>query len=437
MTPTMVGVVGMIVMIILLFTGLPVAFCMGLVGFVGFCYITGFSSGLGLFTGIAYSTFADYGMSVIPLFVLMGSFCFYAGLSKDLYNTVHAWLGHLRGGLAIATVAACAGFGAICGSSLATAVAMGTIAIPEMKRFKYAASLATGVVAAGGTIGSMIPPSVAFILYGIITEQSIGKLFLAGLLPGIMQAILFIVTIVIMCRIDHSIGPAGPSTSLKQKVLSLKTTGIVIALFVIVIGGLYLGVFSPTEAAGIGAFGAFIFAVASRRLGWKGTKESLIDTGKTTAMVFAILLGAMILNYFFAVTRLPFELASIISNMEVNRYLVLTFILIIYLVLGCVMDTMSMMLLTVPILYPLMCGPGGLGFDPIWFGVMIVWMCEMGLITPPVGLNVFIIKGVAKDTPMATIFKGTMPFVLADVVGVIILVVVPKIATWIPDLMKQ
>ncbi len=436
MSPMTVGLIGMAILIVLLLTGTPVAFCMGLVVFAGFIYLNGFQSGLGLITGIAYTTFADYGMSVIPLFVLMGSFCFYSDLTRDIYDTVHDWLGHVRGGLAVTTIGACAAFGAICGSSLATAVAMGTAAIPEMRRFKYDHGLAAGVVAAGGTIGSLIPPSVAFMVYGIITEQSIGKLFLAGIIPGILQAVLFIITIMVICRINPAIGPSMPGTSLSQKLRSLNKIWIVLLLFLVVIGGLYKGVFSPTEAAGIGAFGAFIFAVAKRKLGWKGIKNSLDDTGKTTAMVFTILLGAMILNYFIAVTRLPVELSGMISDLELNRYLILGIVLFIYLILGCVMDTMAMMLLTVPILYPLLCGPGGLGFDPIWFGVIIVWMCEMGMITPPMGLNVFVIKGVAKDIPMGTIFRGVVPFIVADIIGIVLLVTLPQLALFLPGMLK-
>jgi C4-dicarboxylate transporter, DctM subunit len=436
MSPAMVGLIGFIILIAILFTGMPVAFCMGLVGLLGFIYLNGFDSGLGLITGIAYNTFADYGMSVIPLFVLMGSFCFFADLSKDIYKTAHDWLGHIRGGLAITTLGACAAFGAICGSSIACAVSMGTAAIPEMRRYKYDDSLAAGVVAAGGTIGSLIPPSVAFMIYGIITEQSIGKLFLAGIIPGLVQTALFVVTVYIICRINPTMGPAMPGTTFTQKVRSLKNTWIVLVLFLLVIGGLLKGVFSPTEAAGIGAFGALIFAIAKRRLGWKGIKNSLDDTGKTTAMVFTILLGAMILNYFIAVTRLPVEMANLISGLHISRYFIIGIIFVIYLILGCVMDTMAMMLLTVPILFPLLCGPGGLGFDPIWFGVFVVWMCEMGMITPPVGLNVFVIKGVAKDVPMSTIFRGIIPFILADVIGVVLLVVIPQQALFLPGLMK-
>jgi C4-dicarboxylate transporter, DctM subunit len=433
MSPTATGFLAIILMIVFLLAGMPVAISMGFVGLLGFMYLTGFQAGLGLITGLVYNTFADYGLSVIPLFVVMGSFFFYSNISKDIYDTVHDWIGHLRGGLAMATVGACAGFGAICGSSIACALAMGTVAIPEMKRYKYSASLATGCVAAGGTIGSMIPPSVAFIVYGIITEQSIGKLFLAGIIPGIMQALLFIVTILIMCRINPNVGPAGPSTTFARKMSSLKNVWVVLLLFLVVIGGLYFGIFSPTEAAGVGAFGALLFSLLKRRMSWKGIKDSLTDAGKTTAMLFTILIGAYILNYFFAVSRLPSELATIISNMEVNRYLILVLILFIYLVLGCVMDTMSMTLLTVPIFYPLVTA---LGFDPIWFGVMVVWMCEMGMITPPVGLNVFVIKGVAKDVPMSTIFNGVVPFVIADVVGVALLILIPAQATFLPNLMK-
>ncbi len=433
MTPLTVGLIGIVVLFILLLSRMPIGFVMALVGFVGFAYLVDFNGALGVLRTVPYRTFADYGLSVIPLFILMGSFCFFAGLSKDLYDTVHSWLGQLRGGLAMATVGACASFAAVSGSSLATAATMGTVALPEMKRYKYDDRLATGSVAAGGTIGILIPPSVILILYGVITEQSIGKLFLAGFIPGVLEAVFYIVTIYILCKRNPLMGPPGPSTSFMQKIASLKSTWIVLLLFVLVIGGIYLGWFSPTEAAGVGAFGAFVFGLARRRLGWREFKSSLAETGKTTAMVFIIIMGAMVLGYFLAVSRLPYELANFIAGLGVSRYIILAFILVFYLILGCIMDSMAMMLLTVPIFFPLVTV---LGFNPIWFGIIIVRVCEMGLITPPVGLNVYIIRGVAKDVPMQTIFRGILPFLIADICHVVLLVAIPQLSLFLPGLMK-
>ncbi len=433
MTPLTIGAIGIGVLFILLFSRMPIGLVMGLVGFVGFAYLVDLESALGILRIVPYTTFADYGLSVIPLFILMGEFCYFAGLSKDVYDTVHSWLGHMRGGLAMATVGACAGFAAVSGSSLATAATMSAVALPEMKRYKYDDSLATGAVAAGGTIGVLIPPSVILILYGVITEQSIGKLFLAGFIPGVLEAVFYMVTIYILCKRNPLMGPPGPRTSMIQKIMSLKTTWVVLLLFILVIGGLYMGAFSPTEAAGVGAFGAFIFGLARRRLGWKAIKSSLTETGKNTAMIFIIIMGAMILGYFLAVSRLPFELASIIGGLEVNRYIILGLILVLYIFLGCLMDSMAMLLITVPIFFPLIMS---LGFNPIWFGVVMVRVCEIGLITPPVGLNVFIISGVARDVPMYTIFRGILPFLVADVFHVALLVAVPQISLLLPSLMK-
>lgn len=433
MTPLMVGVIGIVVLFILLFSEMPIGFAMALVGFIGFAYLAGFDSALGILRIVPYATFADYGLSIIPLFILMGEFCFFAGLSRDLYDTVHSWLGHLRGGLAMATVGACAGFAAVSGSGVATAATMGAVALPEMRRYNYDDALATGCVAAGGTIGVLIPPSVILVLYGVITEQSIGKLFLAGFIPGVLEAVLYIFTIYILCKRNPNLGPPGPKTSIMQKIASLKNTWIVLLLFVLVIGGIYMGVFSPTEAAGVGAFGAFVFGLARRRLGWKAIKRSLSETGKTTAMIFVIIVGAMFLNYFLAVSRLPFELASIIGGLEVNRYVILALILVLYIILGAVMDEIGMLLLTVPIFYPVILT---LGFDPIWFGIIVIRMCEMGMIAPPVGINVFIISGVAKDVPMFTIYRGIIPFFIADIFEVALLVAIPQIVLFLPGSMK-
>ena len=336
----------------------------------------------------------------------------------------------------MATIGACAAFAAVSGSSMATAATMSTVALPEMRKYKYDMGLATGTLAAGGTLGILIPPSVIMVIYGMLTEQSIGQLFLAGFIPGVLQAALFIGVIGFQCYRNTSLGPPGPSSSILEKVRSLKNTWIVVALFLLVIGGIYFGVFSPTEGAGIGATGAFLFALGRRRLHWKQFVSSLLSTVRTTGMIFFIMLGAMILGYFFAVTRLPNEFASIITAFKVSPYLIWVFVIILYLILGCLMDSLAMVLLTVPILFPLMCGPGGLGFDPIWFGIMIVIVVEMGMITPPVGMNVFVIKGMAADVPTYTIFKGIMPFLITDLFEIAILTAFPVVVLWLPRVLS-
>jgi tripartite ATP-independent transporter DctM subunit len=432
MTPLAVGYIGIAVLVIMLFSGIHIAVVMGLIGFLGIVYLSGWEPALSVLGAVPYSAFGNVDLSVAPLFILMGSFCFHAGLSRDLFDTVHKWLGHFRGGLAMATVGACAGFAAVSGSSLATAATMGTVALPEMRRYKYDPALATGSVAAGGTIGILIPPSVILIIYAVLTEQSVGKLFLAGFIPGVLEAVFYIGVIFIICKIKPSMGPPGPKSSFIEKIISLKGTWVVILLFLLVIGGLYFGVFSPTEAAGVGAGGAFIFALARGRLNWQNFKESLISTTKTTAMIFTILVGAMIFGYFLAITRLPFELADYIGTLPVNRYVIIVLILVLYLFLGCVMDAMGMILLTVPILFPV---AETLGFNPIWFGIIIVRVFEMASITPPVGMNVFVLKGVAKDVPLGTIFRGIIPFLIADFFHVTLLVAVPQVALFLPNLM--
>ena len=432
MTPLTVGLIGIVILFFFLFLGMPIGLAMGMVGFAGFTFLRGFDSALGVLTTVPYSTFASYNFSVVPLFILMGTFCFQAGLSKDLYNTVYRWLGHLRGGLALATVGACAGFAAVSGSSVATAATMGTVALPEMKRYGYDPALATGSVAAGGTIGILIPPSVGLIVYGIIAEQSIGKLFLAGFIPGILEAVFYIITIFIICRINPRLGPPGPRSGWMERIGALKNTWIIVLLFLLVLGGLYFGVFTPTEAGGVGAFGAFVFALGRGKLGWNGFKDSLFETLRNTAMILIIVLGAMILGYFLAISRVPFVIADSIVELELNRYIVLTFILLFLLFLGTVIDAPAMIVLITPIFYPV---ATKLGFDPIWFGIIVVRMCEMALITPPVGLNVFVIKGVAEDVPMYTIFRGIIPFLIADVCHIALLIAVPQLSLFLPSMM--
>jgi tripartite ATP-independent transporter DctM subunit len=430
--PLTAGFLGIVLLLVLLFSGMPIALAMGLVGFLGMAYINGLRPGLNVMGTTAHTISSSYNMSVVPLFLLMGALCYHAGLSKELYYAVYRWIGHLPGGLAMATIGACASFAAVSGSSVATTATMGMVSLPEMKRYKYDAGLAAGSIAAGGSIGILIPPSVILVLYGILTEQSIGKLFAAGFIPGVLEAFFYMVTIYILCKRNPLLGPKGEKANLKERMASLKATWGVVVLFVLVIGGIYLGVFTPTEAAGAGAFGALIFSLVRGRLNWKSFTASLEETSKTTAMVFLILIGAALLGYFLAVTRLPFELSTFVSELNVNRYFILGMIIILYLVLGAIMSSLAMIVLTVPIIFPVI---EALGFDPIWFGILIVRVVEIGQITPPVGINVYVLKGVAKDLPLQGIFKGVLPFIVADICHVALLIAVPQLSTFLPSLM--
>lgn len=434
MSPLIVGIIGFVILVsMLLFLATPVGVAMGLVGVVGFAYLVGWEPALNILRTAPYLTISNYSMSVIPLFLLMGSLTFYAGISRDLYSTMYRWLGHFRGGLAMATVAACAGFAAISGTSMATAATMATIALPEMKKYKYDDALAVGSVAAGGTMGILIPPSVTMIVLALITEQSVGKLFLAGFIPGVLEAVFYIVTIAILCKRNPLIGPPGEKSTFTQKIFSLGSTWPVITLFLVVIGGIFLGVFSPTEAGGIGALGAFLFALGKRKLSRKNLYAALLETGKTTAMLFLILIGAKIFGYFLSVSRLPFELADTLAMLTFNRYIILGMIMAVYIFLGLFMLPMPLIIITVPIIFPLILS---LGFNPIWFGIIVVRLVEIGQITPPVGLNLFVVKGVAKDISMGTIYRGVIPFIIADFFHVIMLVSFPIISLFLPGLMK-
>jgi C4-dicarboxylate transporter DctM subunit len=432
MDPFIVGLIGIAVLMVCLFSGLSIGVGMALVGFLGFAVLVGLGPALGILKSVPYSTFSTYDLSVIPLFILMGSFAFASGLSEDLFNAVYKWIGHFRGGVAQATIVACACFAAISGSSLATAATLGAVALPEMRKYKYDDGLATGAIAAGGSIGILIPPSVILIIYGIITEQSIGKLFLAGFIPGILEAVFYLFTIWYLTFFKPHHGPKGPKTTFREKMDSLKHIWEVVVLFIVVIGGIYRGWFTTTEAAGIGAFGTFFFALMRRRLTWKVFKDSIVSTCVTTGMLFMILLGAMIFGYFLSVSQVPSSLASAVGNLPVNRYVILTIILVITLALGCVMDSMAIVLLTIPVFFPLITG---LGFNPIWFGILVVRVTEMGLITPPVGLNVFIIKGIS-GVPIGTIFRGVFPHLVADSLEVAFLVAFPQISLFLPNMMK-
>lgn len=430
MTPSTIALIGTTALITITFSRMSIGIVMGLVGVIGFGVITGHAPALGLLKTVPYTSFADETLCVLPLFLLMGNFAFKSGMSEDMYRTAYVWLGRFRGGLAMATVAACALFAAISGSAIATAATLCRVAMPEMKKYNYHPMLSTGALAAGGTIGIMIPPSVILLLYGILTEQSIGKLFVAGFIPGIMQALMYMVVILIMTKIRPDLGPPGPQFTMKEKVVALKGVTEVAILFVVVIGGLYSGVFAPSEAAGVGAFGAFFCMVYRRKMTWEALRESLLETTSTTGMLFLIILGAMLLNYFLSVTRLPSELATWVGGLHVSKYIIFMAIVVLLIFLGAIMDELAIMLLTIPVLFPMVMN---LGFDPIWFGVMATKLMEMGMILPPVGMNVFVIQGMT-GVPMGSIYKGTAPFLIADFIQIIVLLIFPEIITFVPNL---
>lgn len=433
MSPIEVAYIGLGILMFLLFSGVPIGISFALVGFAGFAYLTGLEPALGMIQTATYRTFASYDLSVIPLFVLMGSICTFSGISQGVYRTVYNWIGFLRGGLAMATIGACAGFAAICGSSSATTATMAAIGLPEMKRCGYAPVLASGCVAAGGGIGILIPPSVIFIVYGLIVEEPIGLLLISGIIPGIIQTLLFVATIYLLCLRNPLLGPPGPKVSFREKVISLKDAWIVVVLFFGVMGGLYYGVFTPTEAAACGASASVIFAVVMRKLTWQGFIASLVDTVKTSAMIFLVVMGCAFFAYFLAVTRLPFELANFVSGLALSPAMIMAGILFLYLILGCFMEGLSIIFLTVPILFPTV---KAMGFDPIWFGVCMIIVFQAGMITPPVGMGAFIVAGIDKDIPISTIFRGVLPFLIADMFLLSLLLVFPQIALFLPSLMK-
>ena len=430
--PLIMGVLGILLLMVLLFARMPIAFAMAWIGIIGSWYFMGLDAGLGLLMTRPYFQGTFYFVVVIPFFFLMGSFCFHAAISRDLYDTCATWLGRLPGGLASATVGGCAGFAAICGDSLATAAAMGTVALPELRRHNYDNGLATACIAAGGTLGILIPPSMGFIFYSLITEVSTAVLFIAGIIPGIILAGLFILSITIRARFNPKLGPPGPQTTWKEKFASLKGTWAMLVLFLMVIGGIYMGIFTVIEAGAVGALGAFGMILVKRRFKWSTVLGALHDSTRTSGMLLVTLIGVMILGYFMGTSKLPIETADFISALPVNRYVILTLVLLVYVVLGMLMNIIPMILLTLPIFWPTIVV---LGFDGVWFGVIMVIMMEMGQITPPIGMNVFVIAGVAKDIPVGTIFKGIVPFVFVEVIFLVILTIFPQIATWLPTTM--
>jgi len=429
LSPDAVAVIGFLVLFGLMLLRVPVGMAMGLVGVTGYAYIAGPGPALKLIGQSSMRTVTDYTFGVIPMFMLMGAFVSVSGVSKELFRAANAFIGHMRGGLGVATVLACGGFAAICGSSVATAATFSSVAYPEMRRFGYPQSFSTGVIAAGGTLGAMLPPSTVLAVYAILTQQDIGKLFMAGIVPGLLAMLLYVITIMIIVRVRPDWLPKGEQKSWGERFRGLKDVWAPLVLFMFVIGGLYGGFFTPTEAGGVGASGAFLLGVLRGKLDKAGVREALLSATRTAAAVFTVLIGALLFGYFLTITQVPQKLTEMLTGMGVGRYGVLAMIMVMYLVLGCLMDAMAMIILTVPIIYPVIIQ---LGFDPIWFGVIIVMTVELGLIHPPVGMNVFVIKSVVKDVSFTTIFKGVIPFVITDLLRLVILISFPIIALWLP-----
>lgn len=433
MDPHIIGIIGIAVLFVLLLIGMPIGFSLAFVGFWGISFVTDISVALPTLVRSFLGTFSSYSFTVIPLFVIMGEFATVSGLSQGIYVVADKWLRRLPGGLAIATIGACSGFAAICGSSVATAATLGRVALPEMKKYNYDIRLATGSVAAGGTLGFLIPPSIGFVVYGILTEQSIGKLLISGFIPGFLLTLFFIFIIVVWVWLKPNAAPLNPEkVFFKEKIIALFKVWELIVVFFLVMGGIYFGFFTPTEAASLGAFFLFVITIARKKMTWKTMLEALTATTRVSVMIFMILAGAYVFTYFMALTMIPMKLSMWLGGIDLSPYLILAIILLGYLVLGCFLDATSMMVLTLPVIFPTILE---LGFNPIWFGVISVLMMEAGLITPPLGLNVFVIAGVA-DVRMETVFKGTFVFLLAIFLVVILVTIFPQIALFLPGIMK-
>jgi len=422
--------IGIITLLIIL--GMRIAFATALVGIIGIGLLKGWSTAFYIAGYLPHGIAAHYSLSVIPLFIIMGYFGFYAGLTKEVFQTARQWFGHFPGGLAIATTYGCAGFAACTGSSVASAAIMGKMAIPEMRKYHYQPRLAAGAVAAGGTIATLIPPSVPLVIYGIITEQSVGLLLMAGFLPGILSAVIYAFMIQVRVKVSPDLAPPLPAASWKDRLVSLKNTWGIIAILIIILGGIYTGVFTPTEAGGAGATATFVMALVSGKLRWKGFKDSLLDTGRATVMIFSIIVGVLIFVRFLAISGLPASFSKTVVAMPVPPLLILCGMLGIFVFLGMFLDLIGMMLLALPIIFPAVVA---LGFDPIWFGVIVVKMGEICLITPPVGLNVYVVNSVAPDIPSQEIFMGIIPFLIMDFLTLGVLIIFPQISLFLPSLM--
>ncbi len=429
MTPTVIGIFGVLALVVLLVCSLPVAVAMALVGVAGYALVISGRAALAMLSADLYDVFANYNLTVIPLFVFMGQIAFHSGISRRLFAAANSWLSGLRGGLAMATVGACAAFGAICGSGPATAATMAAVALPEMRRFKYDDALASGTVAAGGGLGMLIPPSVVFIVYGILTEQSIGKLFMSGVIPGILVAVLFCGVISQQCWLNPRLAPPTSRVSWRERFRKLGGVIETLILFVFVMGGMFAGWFTATEAAAMGAAGSVAIAAAGGNVSVSKLWQAAQETIRTSCMVMVIVAGATAFGHFLAVTGMPMQFAGWLTHLPVPSTVIIILILLFYLVAGCFIDSLALILLTIPIFHPVVIE---LGYDPIWFGVIIVLVTQMGVITPPVGVNVYVVSGIERSLPLQTVFRGAMPFLLALAVACALLMVFPQLATWLP-----
>jgi tripartite ATP-independent transporter DctM subunit len=430
MSSDAIAVLGFVALFVLMLLRVPVGMAMGLVGVTGFAYLVNGDAALKIIGHTSMRTVTDYTFGVIPMFLLMGAFVSNSGMSRELFRAANSFVGHFRGGLGIATIAACAGFAAISGSSVATAATFATVAYPEMRRYNYPQSFATGVIAAGGTLGAMLPPSTVLAVYGIITEQDIGKLFIAGIIPGLLAASMDMLTVVVIGWLRPDFLPVAPRHSWKERLIGLRDIWAMLLLFIFVIGGLYGGLFTPTEAGGVGATGALIIGIVRGKLDGLQIRRSLLQAVRTAAAVLTVLIGALLFGYFLTVTQTPQKVTAFLTALGLGRYGVLALIMVMYIVLGCLMDSLAMIILTIPIIFPVVMQ---LGFDPIWFGVIIVMTVELGLIHPPVGMNVFVIKSVVQEVTFSTIFRGVLPFILTDLIRLVILIAFPILALWLPS----
>lgn len=432
MSPEWIGVMGIILLLVLIFLRVPVGLSLFLVGFLGISLINSGVVGLSQLSVAAFGTANDYSLSVIPLFILMGMFLSYSGLGDDLFSSVNKWFGKVRGGLAIATVGASSIFGAISGSSNATTATIARVSIPEMKKYHYNPTFSTATVAAGGTLGALIPPSVLLIIYGALTNVPIGPLLIGGLVPGIILAFLFILLIQLQVKRDPSLAPIKTeSISWRDKFISLKTVWPFLLIFIISIGGIYLGVFTPSEAGGVGAMLAFVVTIMMRRLSFKNIVDSLDESLRLSVMIFLIFIGANLFGSFLALSRIPEHLTSAVVSMNVSPYVILALVLLVYLFLGMFLEGIAIMTLTLPIVFPIITS---LGFDGLWFGIIMVMMINVGVLTPPLGLSVYIISGIVKEVPIEQIFKGVLPAIGVMMVFIIVLIVFPEIVTFLPSL---
>jgi C4-dicarboxylate transporter DctM subunit len=433
-TPAVIGILGIIVLLMMLFfLGTPVGFAMGIVGFCGFCYLISFKAGLNMLGSVLWETFSKYGLTVIPLFIFMGQIAFYSGVNEKLYKAAYRWVGQIRGGVAMATIMACSAFSAICGSNAATAATMTTVALPQMKKYRYDSRLSTGAIACGSTLGVVIPPSVVLIVIGLSTEQSIARLFYGGIGAGIILAVLLTLTVYVVCTIHPDWGPVGPRTSFIEKIKGLSGAFEMAILFLLVMTGLYFGFFTPTEAGAVGSLFAVLLSVIQRKLAWKGFLSAITDTIRVSCMVIVIVSGAMIFGRFLAATRIPYDIASWVVALPVPDMMIMAIIFAIYIVGGAVMDALALLLITIPIFFPVAME---LGYDPIWFGVTITVVTTLGAVTPPVGATTYVVGGMAKDVPLEDVFKGVAYFLPAYLLCIFILMMFPKLVLFLPGLIK-